>query len=76
MEVGNTEKEKETNERHDEIKVKLERTENMFQSKQIQELEVTHLDKEKKWVELERIVVNYARKDKHLRDKLSEIKYI
>jgi hypothetical protein len=33
MEVGNTEKEKETNERHDEIKVKLERTENMFQSK-------------------------------------------
>ena len=76
MEVGNTEKEKETNERHDEIKVKLERTENMFQSKQIQELEVTHLDKEKKWGELERIVVNYARKDKHLRDKLSEIKYI
>ena len=35
-----------------------------------------HLDKEKKWCELERIVVGYARKDLELRYKLSEIKYI
>lgn len=35
-----------------------------------------YLDKEKKWGELERIVVNYARKDVRLRNKLSEIKYI
>jgi hypothetical protein len=34
------------------------------------------IDKEKKWAELERIVVNYARKDLALRNKLTEIKYI
>mmetsp|Transcript_19203 Transcript_19203/g.18862 ORF Transcript_19203/g.18862 Transcript_19203/m.18862 type:complete len:246 (+) Transcript_19203:44-781(+) len=63
-ETNNEEKEREMTERAEEIKVKLERTENMFQNK------------EKKWSELERIVVNYARKDLHLRNKLSEIKYI
>ena len=64
MEIREKEREKELNERVEEIKVKLERTENMFQSK------------EKKWGELERIVVGYARKDHDLRKKLSEIKYI
>ena len=64
MEVREKEKEKELLERTEEVKVKLERTENMFQSK------------EKKWSELERIVVGYARKDHDLRKKLSEIKYI
>ena len=64
MEIREKEKEKELLERTEEVKVKLERTENMFQSK------------EKKWSELERIVVGYARKDHDLRKKLSEIKYI
>lgn len=64
MELRQEEKLKEVNERSEEIKVKLERTENMFQSK------------EKKWSELERIVVTYARKDHELRKKLTEIKYI
>mmetsp|Transcript_28686 Transcript_28686/g.32784 ORF Transcript_28686/g.32784 Transcript_28686/m.32784 type:complete len:127 (-) Transcript_28686:399-779(-) len=63
-EVTHKEKERELIERAEEIKVKLERTENMFQNK------------EKKWGELERIIVNYARKDQDLRNKLSEIKYI
>mmetsp|Transcript_16922 Transcript_16922/g.14849 ORF Transcript_16922/g.14849 Transcript_16922/m.14849 type:complete len:114 (+) Transcript_16922:166-507(+) len=64
QEFNHQEREKELKERQEEIKVKLERTENMFQNK------------EKKWGELERIVVNYARKDVQLRNKLSEIKYI
>lgn len=64
IEKDHKEREKELTERVEEIKVKLERTENMFQNK------------EKKWGELERIVVNYARKDLDLRNKLSEIKYI
>lgn len=64
MEIREAEKEKELTERAEEIKVKLERTENMFQTK------------EKKWSELERIVVVYARKDHELRKKLGEIKYI
>lgn len=32
--------------------------------------------KEKKWIEVERIVVTYARKDLDLREKLTNIKYI
>lgn len=64
MEVQQEDKEKELRERIEEVKVKLERTENMLQNK------------EKKWSELERIVVTYARKDHDLRKKLTEIKYI
>lgn len=64
MEVRHEEREKELTERTEEIKVKLERTENMFQNK------------EKKWGDLERIIVQYARKDNQLRKKLTEIKYI
>lgn len=64
MELRHEEKLKEIIERSEEIRIKFERTENMFQSK------------EKKWSELERIVVQYARKDHELRHKLTEIKYI
>jgi hypothetical protein len=75
MEDSNEEKEIELKERNEEIKVKLERTENMFQSTSYL-LNLFFIDKEKKWAELERIVVNYARKDLALRNKLTEIKYI
>jgi predicted RNase H-like nuclease (RuvC/YqgF family) len=75
MEDSNDEKEIELKERNEEIKVKLERTENMFQSTSYL-LNLFFIDKEKKWAELERIVVNYARKDLALRNKLTEIKYI
>ncbi|CAI2369571.1 unnamed protein product [Moneuplotes crassus] len=63
-ETNSIEKEKELTEKAEDIKVKLERTEHIFQNK------------EKKWAELERILVVYARNDQHLRHKLGEIKYI
>ena len=52
------------NEKISELKEILERKETLFQSK------------EKKWAEVEKIVVVYARKDLELREKLTDIKYI
>lgn len=52
------------NEKITELKEILERKETLFQSK------------EKKWAEVEKIVVVYARKDLELREKLTDIKYI
>lgn len=52
------------NEKIQELRELLERKETMFQAK------------EKKWAEVERILVTYARKDLDLRQKLTDIKYI
>jgi hypothetical protein len=52
------------NEKIKELRELLERKETMFQAK------------EKKWADVEKILVTYARKDMELRQKLTDIKYI